>query len=108
MRDRNLEATLRSDLADRPGITETGMFGGWAFLVNGHLLCGARHDGMLARLGRGNDAWILSLPGATPLFSGQRPMPGWVRLPPDLCADDALRRRVLDAALRFAGSLPPR
>jgi hypothetical protein len=28
------------------------MFGGWALLLNGNLLCGARAGGMLVRLGR--------------------------------------------------------
>ena len=92
-RDRSLERTLRDDLSARDGLTETGMFGGWAFLIHGHLLACARHDGMLVRLRKGNDAWALALPGAAPLLSGRRPMAGWVRIPPDLCADPRLRRR---------------
>ncbi len=106
MRDHAMEAALRADLAPRDGVTETGMFGGWAFLLRGNLLCCARHDGMLARLGKGNDAWALALPGAERLLSGSRPMHGWVRIPPALAADPILRARVLDAALAFAGSLP--
>ena len=107
MRNPDLERTLRSDLAGLP-VTETPMFGGLAFLLGNHLLCCASHEGLLARLGPGRDAWALALPGATPLFSGARPMKGWVRIPPELAADPALRARVLDAAAAFAASLPPK
>lgn len=105
---RDLEDRLRDDLADQAGVTEAGMFGGWAFMLRGHLLACARHDGMLARLGKGRDAWALALPGASPLLSGSRPMKGWVRIPPDLAADPALRARLLDAALAFVATLPPK
>ena len=107
MRDRDLEQTLRADLANLD-VTETPMFGGLAFLLHGNLLCCASHEGLLARLGQGRDAWALALPGAATLKSGTRPMKGWVRIPPDLAADPALRARVLDAAVAFASSLPPK
>ena len=100
MRDRDLERILRDDLARRGGVTGTGMFGGRAFLLRGHLLCCASHEGLLARL-------ALALPGATTMMSGARPWKGWVRLPPDLAAGPDLRRRVPDAATGFASSLPP-
>jgi hypothetical protein len=107
-RDCSLERTLRADLAGQDRLTETGMFGGWAFMVRGHLLVCARHDGMLVRLGRSNDAWALALPGAAALLSRSRPMAGWVHIPPDLCTDPALRRRLLDASLGFVAGLPPK
>jgi hypothetical protein len=108
MRNRPLEDTLRHDLKDQDGLTETPMFGGLAFLLRGNLLACASHEGLLARLGKGREAWALALPGATTLLSGSRPMHGWVRVPPDLAADPSLRARVLAAALDFAGSLPPK
>ena len=108
MRDPDLEQTLRSDLASLDGLADKPMFGGLAFLLHGNLLCCANHEGLLARLGQGGDAWALALPGAAPLFSGARPMKGWVRIPPTLAADPALRRRVLDAATAFASTLPPK
>ena len=108
MRDPDLEQTLRADLARLDGVTETTMFGGLAFLLHGHLVACASHEGLLARLRPGNDAWALALPGATRLLSGTRPMKGWVRIAPPLAADPALRARVLDAAAAFASSLPPK
>ncbi|WP_210529439.1 TfoX/Sxy family protein [Rubellimicrobium arenae] len=107
-RDQGLEEVLRDDLGEQDDLTEAPMFGGLAILHRGHLLCGIRHDGLMVRLGRGGDGWALDLPGVTPLRAGARPMPGWVRVPPDLCGDDLLRRRFLDAALAVTRALPPR
>jgi hypothetical protein len=105
-RDKGLEELLREDLEGEPGLTEKPMFGGLAWLLNGNLLCGARDDGMLARLGKGNDAWALAMPDVVPMISRGRPMRGWVRAGPAAFGDDAKRRRLLDAALTFVRSLP--
>jgi hypothetical protein len=82
------------------------MFGGRAWLLKGNLLCCARDDGMLARLGKDRDGWALALPEVVPMMSGARRMKGWVRAGPGAYGDDALRRRLVDAALAFVRSLP--
>ena len=107
-RDQGLEAILTEDLADLPDITTTPMFGGLAWLWRGNLLCCAGSDGILLRLGKGNDAWALAIPGITPMRMGDRVMNGWVRLSPDAAADDTLRHRLLDAAQAFVATLPPK
>ncbi|GLQ94021.1 TfoX/Sxy family protein [Dyella acidisoli] len=105
-RDQGLEALLSEDLQGERGLTEKAMFGGWAWLVNGNLLCGARSDGLLVRLGKDKDAWALKLRGIVPMSMGERRMHGWVRAAPEAYGDDALRRKLLDAALAFVQSLP--
>jgi hypothetical protein len=40
MRDRGLEELLRAELP-RAGVVEKGMFGGWAWMVDGHLTAAA-------------------------------------------------------------------
>ena len=105
-RDEGLEDLLREDLKAQSGLAETSMFGGRAWLLNGNLVCGARDDGMLVRLGKDNDGWALALPEVAPMMSRGRPMPGWVRAGPAAFGDDALRRKLLEAALAFARSLP--
>ena len=82
------------------------MFGGRAWLMSGNLVCGARDDGMLVRLGKDRDAWALEMPGIGPMFSRGRRMQGWVRAAPEVCGNDALRRRLLDAAFAFVRTLP--
>jgi hypothetical protein len=105
-RNKVLEELLGDDLAQVRGITEKAMFGGWAWLLNGNLLCGARNDGMLIRLGKGNDAWALAMPGIESMIMQGRPMHGWVRAAPQVYEDDMLRRKLLKAALDFTRSLP--
>jgi hypothetical protein len=101
-----LEELLNEDLASVVGLTEKPMFGGWAWLLRGNLLCGARQDGMLARVGKANENWALAQPGVAPMISRGRPMGGWVRAGPEAYGDDALRRKLLKAALDFTASLP--
>ncbi|MFC3651268.1 TfoX/Sxy family protein [Dyella humi] len=105
-RDQGLEALLSEDLQGERGLTEKAMFGGWAWLVHGNLLCGARHDGLLVRLGKDKDAWALQMHGIVPMIMGERRMHGWVRAAPEAYGDDNLRRKLLDAALAFVRSLP--
>ena len=107
-RDAGLEELLREELGQRPGLSEKAMFGGWAFLLNGHLMCGARQDGLLIRLGKGNDAWALALLDIKPMISGSREIQGWVRAGPEAYGNDMLRKRLLLAALDFVEGLPPK
>jgi hypothetical protein len=105
-RDEGLEALLNERLAGTPGLSEKAMFGGRAWMVNGNLLCGARDDGLLVRLGKGHDSWALATPGIGPMISQGRPMSGWVRAGPDAFGDDALREKLIGAALAFVRTLP--
>ena len=77
------------------------MFGGWAWLLNGNLLIGARSDGMLVRLGKGNDDWALRLPDVAPMMMRGRALEGWVRAGPSAYGDDALRLRLIEGALQI-------
>jgi len=105
-RDAGLEAVLHDEIGSVAGVTSKAMFGGWAWLLGGHLLCGARHDGMLIRLGKGNDAWALATEGIEPMLSRGRHMYGWVRASANVWGNDAQRAKLLDAALAFVRTLP--
>ena len=105
-RDEGLEEILSDELAGVRGATQKAMFGGVAWLVNGNLLCGARHDGMLVRLGKGNDGWALKTPGIVPMEMKGRKLGGWVRASPEAAGKDALRKKLLAAALEFNKTLP--
>jgi len=107
-RDQGLEEVLRGHLEDQRGLTEKAMFGGWVWLLHGHLLCGARADGVLVRLGKGNEHWALAVDGIAPMRSAGRVMAGWVWVAPETFGDDALARRLMTEALNFVRSLPPK
>ena len=105
-RDEGLEELVRDELRGVHGLTEKAMFGGLAWLLNGHLLCGARRDGMLVRLGKGQDGWALEHEGVVLMQMGAKQMPGWLRADARAYGDDALRRKLLAAAIEFVRSLP--
>lgn len=107
-RDMGLEELIHEELQNVVGITEKAMFGGWAWLLHGNLLCGARADGMLARLGKGRDGWALQVAGVMPMVSRGKGMAGWVRADGNACGNDHLRRKLVEAALEFVRSLPPK
>ena len=105
-RDKGLEALLNEELTDVRALTQKAMFGGWAWLVRGNLLCGARTDGMMVRLGKDQDSWALKLPGIAPVVMQNRLMSGWVRASASAYGEDALRKKLIKAALEFNQSLP--
>jgi hypothetical protein len=105
-RDPGLEELINDELRDIRGVTGKAMFGGWAWLLHGNLLCGARVDSLMVRLGKGHDAWALAVPGITPVDMQSRRMSGWVRANADAFADDALRAKLIAAAVTFASALP--
>ncbi len=108
-RDRLLEEMVRAELEGVDGLVEKVMFGGLAWLLDGHLICAASSRGMLARLGKGEDSWALALPEIETLAMRGRALPGWVRVTPVASRDDdALRRRLIAAALSFVWTLPPK
>lgn len=105
-RDKGLEEIVWDDLDAMAGITGKVMFGGWAWLLHGNLLCGARDDGLLIRLGKGLDAWALQIAGIVPMESRGRIMQGWVRCSPEVYGNDTLRNQLLSRAAEFVSTLP--
>jgi hypothetical protein len=105
-RDPGLEELVKSSLGNTRGLSEKAMFGGWAWLLHGNLLCGARRGSLLLRAGKDNEAWANEIPGvATAIMRGRR-MSGWVRVTTEVYSDDAPRHKLIDAAVQFTGSLP--
>lgn len=105
-RDHGLEQLIRDDLRSTHGLSEKVMFGGLAWMLHGNLLCCARDDGMLVRLGKGRDAWALQIAGIEPMMSGNRTMHGWVRCDLAVYGEDALRRQLIESAIEFVEALP--
>lgn len=106
VRDKGLEILIAEDLNGQSGLSEKAMFGGWAWLLYGKLLLGARDKGMLARIGEENESWALKIPGVIPMIMREKHMRGWVRAEMKICGDDTLRRKLIAAAIQFVSSLP--
>ncbi|OYX41826.1 MAG: hypothetical protein B7Z02_14570 [Rhodobacterales bacterium 32-67-9] len=105
--DEGLAQVLRDDLAHLP-VTEKKMFGGLAFLLNGHMVCGVHRGGTMFRVGTENEAAALAVPGASVTMMGARPMRSMIGLSDEAAADDARRGRLMAMALAVVRALPPK
>ncbi|PZF82116.1 TfoX/Sxy family protein [Jiangella anatolica] len=106
--DEGLATRIRDLLADRLDVAEKRMFGGLAFLVNGHLACGVRHDELMVRLPAEEHEAALGEAGAKPFDMTGRPMKGWVVIDAAALAEDDDLRRWVGRGVAFAGELPPK
>jgi TfoX N-terminal domain len=105
--DEGLAQLLRDDLADET-VVEKKMFGGLAFLLNGHMVCGIHKGGAMFRVGKPNEAAALTVAGASSMQMSGRPMPGMIGCTDDASADDRRRGKLMSLALGFVKSLPPK
>lgn len=102
----HLNARIRTTLASKQGITETKMFGGIAFMVNGNMCCGAVEDRLMVRLGKDLTKEALKEPHTAPMDYTGKVMSTMVYvLPKAIEADDDLKRWI-DRAVAFVRTLP--
>lgn len=82
--DEDLAERMREALDGEPGITEKPMFGGLAFLVGGNMAISASgQGGALVRVDPARSDDLVDTTGAEVAIMRGRPMPGWLRVPPD-------------------------
>jgi hypothetical protein len=105
--DSGLAQLLRDDLASLP-VVEKKMFGGLAFLLGGHMVCGVHKGGAMFRVGRAQYDQALAIDGVTPMMFTNRPMVGMVDCSDGACADDDRRGRLMALSLTTVQALPPK
>lgn len=107
--DEDLANRLRELLADEDAVTEKRMFGGLAFLVNGHMCVAASHTGgLLARVDPAANEEALGRPGAEPMEMRERTMDGWVRVAPEGVELDRELAAWVETGLAYVRTLPPK
>lgn len=106
--DEGVAEILRGDLAGQPGLTEKRMFGGVAFMLDGNMLCGVHPRGAMFRVGKVNEEFALAVPGVRPMDFSGRPMGGFVDVADEAIGDDVRRGRLMNLALDFVTTLPPK
>jgi hypothetical protein len=84
--DADLAERVRHVLEGETGITEKHMFGGLAFLLDGHLV---------------------DLPHARPFEMRGRAMTGWLHVDDERLATEAELKRWVERGVAFARTLPP-
>jgi len=107
--DEDLAARIRELIAAEDGLTEKKMFGGLAFLIDGHMAVAASgQGGLMARVDPAQTDALLRKPHAGPFEMRGRPMDGWVRV----AAEGVRTKRQLEPWVRrgvaYARSLPPK
>lgn len=87
------------------------MFGSWAFMLGGHLVCGVREDSLFVRVGAEDYERAIAEPHVDqfpPSSAGYRPMNGFVTVDPaGIAADENLASWVA-TGVSFVGTLPPK
>jgi hypothetical protein len=97
---------VRRILANRSNVVEKGMVGGGlGFMVDGHLCCGVRADGLTVRVGREGRAAALTEPHVGPLVLGKREPAAFVVVEPPGYRSDADLEAWIARALAFIATL---
>lgn len=108
--DEGLAERIRTALESRKDVVEKRMFGGLAFMVNGHMCCGiVKHDLML-RVGPSRQQEMLEKPHAREMDFTGRPLKGMIYVSPEGFRTDAALRSWIGVAVDFVTSpeLPPK
>lgn len=105
--DEQLADCIRDVLAGDARVSERKMFGGLAFMIDGHMACGIVGGDLMLRLGPEGADDALERPHVRPMDFTGRPMTGMVFVEPFRLRGVALRNWV-EKAVVFARSLPPK
>src|SRR4051812_3104531 len=103
-----LAGRIRDQIAGRSGVTERKMFGGIAWLVNGHMAVGTLVDDLMVRLDPDDAQRALAEAHVGPMDFTGRPMRGFVKVDAAGIADDTSLARWVDEAADHAASLRPK
>jgi len=94
--------------ADDP-LTERKMFGGLAFLVNGHMAVAvSREGGILVRVEPDETEHLIATTVAEPMVMRGRPSRGWLRVAADHVRTKRQLRTWVERGAANARSLPPK
>ena len=107
--DEDLANRLRELLADQDAVTEKKMFGGLAFLLNGHMSVSAsRNGGLLARIDPDDTEAVLRRPGVALMEMGGRTMHGWITVAPEGVRTKRDLAGWVKRSVAYVKTLPPK
>ena len=105
--DEELADRVRDALSEETGVTERKMFGGLAFMIDGHMTCGIVGNDLMLRLGPEGAERALDRTFVRPMDFTGRPMTGMIYVEPKGVRGAALTAW-LGEAVAFVRSLPPK
>ena len=100
------KARFRSLISDAPGVEVKPTFGSVGEFVNGNMYAGLFGEDVGVKLDAAGMAELEEVPGSGPFGPAERPMNGWLSLPPDL-SDDQMSAWT-DRARDHIATLPPK
>ena len=104
-----LAERVRDVLAPEGGVTEKRMFGGLAFLLDGNMAVGVSgRGGLMVRVEPDRTEHLVATTTATAMEMRDRPVSGWVLVPPEDVAEEAELERWVAVGVARAGALPPK
>ena len=106
--DERVAQRVRDILAEECPAKERRMFGGLAFMVNGHMCCGIVGEDLVVRVGAAAHKQALSRPHARAMDFTGRPMKGFVYVERSGYRTEASLRAWIGSGLKFVLSLPPK
>lgn len=107
--DEELADRVRAHVEQERGLTEKRMFGGLAFLINGHMAVSASgQGGLMVRIDPADTETLLREPNARPFEMRGREMDGWLRVDVDAEAGDDDLAPWIRRGVAYARSLPPK
>lgn len=106
--DEGLAQRIRDVLAGRPDFIEKKMFGGLAFMVNGHMCVGVNDDKLMARVGADRYAEAMKSPHAREMDFTGKGLKGFVYVEAAGIEEDIDLQMWVDLALGFNETLPPK
>lgn len=95
-------------LIPEANVEQKKMFGSTCFMVNGNMLVCASRRGLMARVGKEQEAEALARPHAAPCTPAGRPMPGFIRVDPEGIESDEDLKIWVDMARTYVCALPPK
>jgi hypothetical protein len=106
--DETLAKRLRPLFQGKYTVTEKKMFGGLAFMVNGHMCCGIVATDLVVRTGPDAFEHALKRPHARPMDFTGHPMKGFVYVAPAGYRSDQNLKSWTKLGLDFVLSQPPK
>jgi len=107
--DEGVAQRLREVFDERDEVVvEKKMFGGIAFMLNGHMCCGVIKDELMVRVGKERHDEYIALPHAREMDFTKRPLKGMLYVGTKGFEDDRDLHAWVDRASAFTTSLPPK
>ena len=104
--DERLAERVRAILGEEAKVEERKMFGGLAFLVEGHMACGVEKSRLMLRIGPEAYEAALAEPHVLPMDFTGRPLRGFVYVEPEGVRTKPQLARWVRRAVAFARTQP--